>query len=181
MSVDYLSWWGRDNWRTVQEREGGLADACEKYGSHGGHLGWCRCSIFILVGIYLHEGETTEERSRRGRGRCMWKVWKPWWPLCLLPWAPIFLSSLQCAPAPAVAEVTVAALNKLHCIALHCIALLHCSARSDSSHSGRLLIACAHAAQIPNTASSASSRFGPQQAQKKRFPKWPPLNYLLHF
>ena len=41
----------------------------------------------------------------------------------------------------------------------------------DSSHSGRLLIACpAHAAQIPNTASSGSSKFAPQH-HGKRFPK----------
>ena len=63
---------------------------------------------------------------------------------------------------PAVAEVTVAALNTLHCTGVRAL---------DSSHSGRLLIACAHAAQIPNTASSASSRFGPQRAQKKKVPE----------
>ena len=39
----------------------------------------------------------------------------------------------------------------------------------DSSHSGRLLIACpAHAAQIPNTASSGSSKFAPQHHGGKK-------------
>ena len=58
----------------------------------------------------------------------------------------------------------------------YCSAAICCSSRLhtpvhalDSSHSGRLLIACpAHAAQIPNTASSGSSKFAPQHHGGKK-------------
>ena len=83
------------------------------------------------------------------------------------------LSCAQCAQCTLSAQCTV---HSAQCI-VHCaqctVHSVHFTVHSvhalDSSHSGRLLIACpAHAAQIPNTASSGSSKFAPQHHGGKK-------------
>ena len=86
-------------------------------------------------------------RRRRERGgRCMWKVWKPWRPLCHRP-GPQSSCPHCSAPGPAVACCSCSAppsAPPTSPAVARCTGVL----ALDSSHSGRLLIARAHAAQI---------------------------------
>ena len=150
-----------------------MADACEKYGSSGGHLGWCRCSI--LDGVF-HDGRLpTLMRARQlkngpgeGGRRPMhvksMEAMVATLPFALGPNLPVLTAVFG---PPAVAEVTVAALSTLHCMALHCIAL-HRSARSGQLSLGQV-IDCLRACG-PNTKYRIFSQlqiWPPASAEKK--------------